>query len=77
VTNLTTSPHQLGYSLIQQRNGGVDMFYVISAVIFGLLASFVQVGAEAEMLSGLWWAIGAPFWLLSGFIGSLLTEVFK
>ena len=53
------------------------MFYIVSAIVFALLASFVQVGAEAEMLSGLWWAIGAPFWLLGGFIGSLLTEVFK
>lgn len=53
------------------------MSYIICAIIFGTIGSIVQVSAGAEMFSGIWWAIGAPFWVLSGFFGGLLNEVFK
>lgn len=51
------------------------MFYVISAIVFGLLAHFTQSSANADLFSGLWWAIGAPFWALGGFVGLVMSNL--
>lgn len=51
------------------------MFYVVSAIAFGLLGSFVQISVGAEMFSVLWWIIGMSFWLLGGLVGGVLSNV--
>lgn len=51
------------------------MSYIICAIIFGIIGSIVQASAGAEMFSGIWWAIGAPFWLLGGLFGGLFSNV--
>lgn len=51
------------------------MIYIICAIFSGTAASFVQVHLGLEMFSGIWWAVGVPWWLLGGLIGGLLSNV--
>lgn len=51
------------------------MFYILTGVIFGLLATAIQSKVGAKMFSGLWWAIGIVMWFSVGLFSFALSQL--